>query len=238
MDKILIIILLMLTSCAFTEQQSEKEMVQLPLLHIQPAIYDLGEVKEGEEAVATFLVRNNSAEVMNLVDIQASCGCTVAKPDSYSIPPYGFTQLKVAVDSTAKQDHIKKTISIVDAAGHQGSAMLVFSVIANPHAMRQRKVKGIFDGKCAACHFTPVLQKRKGEDIYNAACLMCHGEQGQGAYAPRLQGYGSLAALKHVITNGVGKPQMPAFSDQLGGPLQAVQIEALADWLMSLPKHK
>ncbi|MDX8384444.1 MAG: DUF1573 domain-containing protein [Ghiorsea sp.] len=237
MVKSLIVIaaLFIFASCSAV---SKPDPQVLPLLHIQPAVYELGDIKEGEEATATFLIRNNSPEMVTIVDIQASCGCTAAQPDSYMIPAYGFTQLKVAVDTTAKQDHIKKTIHITDSLGNQSMGSLTFSVIDNSHFVATGKPKGIFEGQCASCHYTPVLTKKSGKAIYEAACVMCHGQDGVGAYAPRLQGYSSLAMLKHVITNGVGKAQMPAFSRKQGGPLQDVQIDVLAKWLMSLPKNK
>jgi len=212
-----------------------KEVTTLPLLHIQPEIYTLGDIKEGESAIATFLIRNNHKQVIELVDIQASCGCTAAAPDSYTILPGSFTQLKVRVDTTAKQHDIKKSITVVDSLGNQSSAILKFNVVENPHRSEIGKIQGIFDGKCASCHFEPLLNEKVGKKIYETGCAMCHGLDGQGAYAPDLRGYASLAALKDVISNGVGKPQMPAFSASKGGPLTHDQIHALSTWLMALP---
>jgi mono/diheme cytochrome c family protein len=38
-----------------------------------------------------------------------------------------------------------------------------------------------------------------------------------------------------IIGQGVGRPQMPGFAVEHGGPLQQKQIHDLAVWLMSLP---
>jgi cytochrome c553 len=208
----------------------------LPLLHIQPEVYRLGDIKEGETAVATFLVRNNHSQPIELVDIQASCGCTAVEPDSFVIMPHDFTQLQVTVDTIAKQSNIKKTISVKDSLGNEATALLTFNVVENPHLSLNRKIKGIFDGKCATCHFEPLVRQQPAAKLYAVGCAMCHGVDAEGGYAPKLRGYASLSALRTVISNGVGKPQMPGFAQKNGGPLTFEQITELSKWLVSLPE--
>ncbi len=215
---------------------SSANEVVLPVLHIQPETYDLGDILEGEAAIATFLVRNNSQQNIELVDIQTSCGCTAAEPDSYIIAPNGFTQLKVAVDTTAKQQDIKKVVHVTDSSGHKATATLRFNVVENPHfTMKQRGVKSIFDGQCASCHFKPLVGVKEPHKLYEIGCAMCHGEEAEGAYAPKLRGH-KLAYLKQIIAHGMGNRQMPGFARADGGPLTDAQIESLAAWLQSLPE--
>ncbi|MDX8382304.1 MAG: DUF1573 domain-containing protein [Ghiorsea sp.] len=219
-------------------EQNQTPEVALPALHIQPATFDLGDIKEGEAAIATFFIRNNSNEAIELVDIQASCGCTAAEPDDYIIPAGSFTQLKVAVDTVAKQNDIKKAVYITDSLGNKAIANLTFNVIDNPHfTMKKGGVKGIFDGQCASCHFEPLVGVNEPSKLYEVGCAMCHGEKGEGAYAPSLRGSSSLAVLNHTISQGVGKRQMPGFAKINGGPLTPQQIHALALWLKALPSQ-
>ncbi len=232
-----IILCLFLLSCT---QEQAKQTVQtpeaiqsLPALHIQPATYVLGDIKEGEAAIATFIIRNNNPEAIELVDIQASCGCTVAEPDSYIIGAGGFTQLKVAVDTTAKQDGIKKSVFITDSLGNKATATLTFNVVSNPH-LKMGSVKGIFDGQCASCHFEPLKAAIEPSKLYEVGCAMCHGEGAVGAYAPDLRHH-DTQTLKTIIAQGVGKPQMPGFAVKHGGPLSEQQIHDLANWIASLP---
>jgi cytochrome c553 len=217
-------------------KSNEQNKDVLPALHIQPAVYDLGDIKEGEAAIATFFIRNNSKQSIELVDIQASCGCTAAEPDSFIIAPNSFTQLKVAVDTTAKQDDIKKAIYITDSLGHKATAMLTFNVIDNPHfSMKKGGVKSIFDGKCASCHYQPLVGVNAPNKLYEVGCAMCHGENAEGAYAPSLRGH-SFTALQQTIAHGVGTRQMPGFAESKGGPLTDTPIKNLATWLTSLPQ--
>ncbi len=204
----------------------------LPLLHLQPGVLDMGSVKEGEEAKGTLFIRNNSDSMITIVDVQTSCGCTVAEPKSRVLAPGAFTELEVIIDSTIKQGEVKKEVVVTDSAGHVEKAVLKLTVTENPHLVR--KGRGLFDGKCAACHFDPVQGKTTGRAIYGAACLMCHGEGASGAYAPALTGHDDATALQQLISHGTGSPQMPGFAIDEGGPLTQKQIFTLSKWLLSL----
>ncbi len=204
----------------------------LPLLHLQPEQLDMGSVLEGEEARATLFIRNNSSAMITITDVQTSCGCTVAEPKSKILMPGAFTELEVRIDTTAKQGEVKKWIRVTDSAGHEAKAFLDLEIRPNMHV--SGKGKGIFDGKCATCHFDPVIGKTGGSDIYKAACAMCHGENGSGAYAPALGGYDDEAVLQQLISHGTGTPQMPGFAKEQGGPLTQKQVSTLSRWLLSL----
>ncbi len=204
----------------------------LPLLHLQPEVLDMGTVKEGEEAKGTLFIRNNSDAFITIVDVQTSCGCTAAEPKEKTLAPGAFTELEVRTDSTVKMGNVVKEITITDSAGHVAKSRVKLKVTGNPHLVREGR--GLFDGKCAACHFDPVQGKVTGKAIYDAACLMCHGDKGEGAYAPALKGYEDETALQYLVSHGTGSPQMPGFGMKEGGPLTEEQIRALSGWLLSL----
>lgn len=204
----------------------------LPLLHLQPATLDMGTVKEGEEAHATLFIRNNSKQTITITDVQTSCGCTAATPADRIIPPNGFTQLNVTTDTTVKAGEVKKWVQVTDSAGRTARSILTLTVTENPHL--DRTGRGLFDGKCAACHYDPVQGKKNGKAIYDAACVMCHGEKGKGAYAPALTGIKDATALQQFISHGTGTPQMPGFAKAEGGPLTKEQVHILSKWLLSL----
>ncbi|HKJ63226.1 MAG TPA: DUF1573 domain-containing protein [Hyphomicrobiales bacterium] len=233
---LLMLLVPMFVGCAEPEsgQVSESEAVpaSLPLLHLQPSTLDMGTVKEGEEAKATLFIRNNSNDTITIVDVQTSCGCTVAEPASKIIAPGGFTTLEVRTDTTIKQGDVKKWVQVTDSTGRTARSILTMKVTENPHLMRDGK--GLFSGKCAACHYDPVQGKKSGREIYAAACSMCHGENGKGAYAPKLTAIDDASTLKQLISNGTGTPQMPGFARAQGGPLSKTQVDTLSRWLLSL----
>jgi len=205
---------------------------ELPLLHLQPETLDMGTVKEGEEAKGTLFIRNNSDAFITIVDVQTSCGCTAAEPKEKILAPGAFTELVVTTDTTIKQGDVVKEVTVIDSAGHVAKSKVKMKVVENPHL--DRTGRGLFNGKCAACHFDPVQGKVTGREIYDAACVMCHGENGKGAYAPAVSGYEDETALHALIANGTGSSSMPGFAKEHGGPLTKEQVHVLSEWLLSL----
>jgi len=201
-----------------------------PLLVIDPAQLDLGEYDGASPIHAALLIRNVGDQPMMIGKLSSSCGCTELRADAMALPAGGFTRLHVTIDPFAKQGEITKKVTVTDAFGAQSSAMIHFTVRANPHAMASSR--SLFDGSCAKCHFTPAQGLHQGKALYAAVCAMCHGSNGNGAYAPKLRGL-NRATLLTIISYGAGKPAMPAFAQQHGGPLTKGQINALVDWLVS-----
>jgi cytochrome c551 len=71
----------------------------------------------------------------------------------------------------------------------------------------------------------------RGEMFYKASCVVCHGEQGVGALAPRLAGNPILSndkAFKEVIRQG--RHMMPPLLDTLTGQ----QLADIHAWLQTL----
>jgi len=201
-------------------------------LIFDPVELNVGEIVEGEKLNATLLIRNNGSETNQIVDVESSCGCTTVEPDLRVLPAGAFTTLHVEIDTFGKLGEVKKTIVLTDQYGHQSTALLHLHVKSNPHVMREGR--SIFDGKCGSCHFAPAAGKTTGQAIYAAVCVMCHGKEGQGGYAPKLAGHDNLQVLKGLISLGTGGVEMPGFSRSRGGPLNSMQINALARWIISL----
>lgn len=200
-------------------------------LVFEPKELDVGAVQEGEMAKVQLRIRNTGQTLEQIAELRASCGCTTVEVDDRVLLPGGFTRVSVIIDVFAKQNAISKWIELVDGHGRTSRVLLRLSVL--PRAMHGRNGRSLFDGQCRACHFDPAEGKTDGEAIYKAVCAMCHGPDAHGGYAPALAGQ-DPGALMEIIANGVGKPQMPAFSRDRGGPLDEEQIRALADWLAAL----
>ncbi|MDQ6975333.1 MAG: DUF1573 domain-containing protein [Mariprofundaceae bacterium] len=202
-------------------------------LVLDPVMQDLGDVKEGKHVFATLLIRNNTQEVAQIIDVIASCGCTEATPDQTILAAGEFTVLNIDIDTTGKTGRVKKNVVVTDQAGRQSTAWMTLTVLAaDPHT--QLPDHGIFDGACARCHVMPAQGKVLGKEIFAAVCAMCHGAKAQGAYAPKLTGFDDVDTLKTIVSEGLDPRHMPGFAKKNGGPLTPKQIHALVKWLMSL----
>jgi len=203
-------------------------------LVFEPDHVDIGAVPEGDHAVTFMRVRNTGDQMENIVSVTTSCGCTVARPEQNLLMPNGFTRVKVTVDTFAKQDNVRKWVELTDGEGRRSRGWLSMQVKANPHMVVGKR--SIFDGKCGSCHFAPAAGKSSGPAIYAAVCVMCHGTNGQGAYAPKLAGLTDARSLAVLIGAGTGSQHMPGFAHRHGGPLSRRQIAALSQWLSGLDK--
>jgi len=244
MQLISICLLLLLAACAPAGE------VNSPAHQLQPSVYEegpkhlqsklvfepdhinMGSVQEGAQAVVFLRVRNSGGQLENIVMVTTSCGCSVAEPEQNLLMPGGFTRVKVTVDTFAKKDDVRKWVELTDGHGGRSRAWLSLDVKMNPHLAAT--TRSIFDGQCGSCHFAPAAEARSGPAIYRAVCAMCHGESGQGSYAPKLAGHKDSGLLAGVISAGTGNRHMPGFAHDQGGPLSPDQIDVLSRWLSTL----
>jgi len=203
-------------------------------LVLDPVMQDLGTVKEGSHVFATVLIRNNTQQTAQIIDIEASCGCTQATPDQRILAAGEFTVLNIDVDTTGKIGRVKKNVVVTDQAGRQSTAWMTLTVIAADDPHRSVPNHSIFEGKCARCHVLPAQGKTSGKAIFSAVCAMCHGANAEGAYAPKLTGFDDIDTLTMMVADGVDPRHMPGFAQKNGGPLTPKQMHALIKWLMSL----
>ncbi|MDQ6953936.1 MAG: DUF1573 domain-containing protein [Mariprofundaceae bacterium] len=201
-------------------------------LVFDPVELDMGNIMEGEEAVATLLIRNNGGDFSQIVTLESSCGCTTLEPETRMLAAGAFTLLHVKVDTFGKLGEIRKSITMTDQHGVKSTAWLRMHVQENPHGMDDQR--SIFDGKCAACHVAPAKGKVTGLEIYTAVCVMCHGEAAKGGYAPSLHHFDDVDVLSALIANGTGTHRMPGFAQKKGGPLGDKQVDTLSKWIISL----
>ena len=242
MTRVIGLLLLMLTGgCVATAvlapapapvSASGKRISPVSALVFEPAELDMGSVREGTSAKAVLRLRNSGQQMLEIADVQASCGCTTAVPQERVLMPGDFTLLNVTIDTFAKQENVKKWVQVTDSFGRVSRATLHLRVIPNPHMALSGR--SIFDKPCASCHADPARGKQTGAAIYAAVCAMCHGGKGQGAYAPKLAGHRDAGVLRTLVANGTGGQYMPGFARHNGGPLDAQQISALSAWLVSL----
>ena len=79
----------------------ENQTENLPKIEISPESFDFGEVKYGQLAEYTFLVKNSGKKTLEIKKVATSCACTTAEIAKEEINPGEETNLQVVYDTGA-----------------------------------------------------------------------------------------------------------------------------------------
>lgn len=77
-----------------------------------PYAWDFGRVKEGEVLKHSFVLKNESPKVLNIKDVNTSCGCTVSKIDKKSVLPTETTLIEVQFNSKGYSGAVQQYIYV------------------------------------------------------------------------------------------------------------------------------
>jgi len=66
---------------------------------IDPYTWDFGRVKENKVVEHKFILKNESARVLNIKEVNSSCGCTVSQADKKKLLPGESAVIKVRFNS-------------------------------------------------------------------------------------------------------------------------------------------
>lgn len=72
-----------------------------PQINITPEFFDFGEIQYGDEVTHTFKIKNSGDEVLEIIKVATSCGCTSAEVSRKKINPGEYTDLLVTYDTGA-----------------------------------------------------------------------------------------------------------------------------------------
>ena len=79
----------------------QKDQSEKPILQVEPKLVNLGDLLVGDRnAKAEFAVTNNFATAIDILQIQTSCGCTIASTEKSRLEPGESTRMVAAVNLT------------------------------------------------------------------------------------------------------------------------------------------
>ena len=198
---------------------------------------------EQGEAKFTFNVTNKSSEPVEILQIQPSCGCTVAEMPStpWLIAPGTEGAFTAVVDFRGKHGKFTKTINVHSNGGTQRLTVVV-DIEETEEGRRARNQllasadrQGVFRGDCASCHVVPTVGKMGGE-LFQAACAICHAASPRASMVPDLaiaREPRDAAYWEKWISEGKERTLMPGFGAKRGGPLTDEQIASLVEYAMA-----
>ncbi|TNE74619.1 DUF1573 domain-containing protein [bacterium] len=234
---------------------TDQSNVGSPSIEFNKTYIDLGNVIQHDVAHISFAFKNSGSSVLEITDVEPSCGCTVVETIKGKYQKNETDTLKITFDAEDKFGIIRKEIVVKSNDPDKPEMLLVLeaNVVEHPDkavmaAMREKMGanSSIFEGTCRSCHVDRGVGKF-GKELYTASCQMCHGPAGvnDGKHHPgtvftaQWLASSSVKSLHQVIAEGTPniqkKGMMPGFQTEFGGPLTKKQVESLVAYLKSIP---
>lgn len=79
---------------------------------LDSAVYNFGEIKEGDKAEHTFMLVNTGNKNFVISRAEGSCGCTVPEYPKEPVAPGDTASIKVTFNSAGKHDEQNKTVTV------------------------------------------------------------------------------------------------------------------------------
>jgi hypothetical protein len=104
--QLLVFFLFGFTSIAFAQFKQEPKAI------VKPMTYDFGDIIQDSVVTTYFVITNEGGELLKIIKVWASCGCTAAMPEKNELKPGESTKIKVTFDSKGKSGKQNKAINI------------------------------------------------------------------------------------------------------------------------------
>ena len=186
-----------------------------PLLNVEQVIEEKS-VLTGKEIKGKLVLKNKGDELLKILGVSSTCGCTTLKLKERRIKPGNVVDLDFLVDTRGKLGMVEKTITI-HSNDPETPWKEVVTFHALPSGMEGADTQAIFTPACSSCHIDNGINK-KHEELYQAVCAMCH---------PTAKFNSRGVVLSDMIAKGQKLIAMPAFK----GHLSKDQINSLVEYI-------
>jgi uncharacterized cupredoxin-like copper-binding protein len=102
-----------------------------PKLVLQQNEHDFGNITQGEEVSHNFILTNSGGDLLKIISVHPSCGCTAALPEKNELQPGESTNLNVKFNSTGRFGKQKKVVRIEtnDPNNHEAVVTITGTVV-------------------------------------------------------------------------------------------------------------
>ncbi|MBK5286337.1 MAG: DUF1573 domain-containing protein [Bacteroidia bacterium] len=90
-----------------------KSDMKLPAFSFKTETHEFGTITEGEKVSYSFQFTNSGKADLVITNASGSCGCTVPEYSKEPVPPGKTGMINVIFDSSGKEGHQNKTVTIV-----------------------------------------------------------------------------------------------------------------------------
>ncbi|WP_224981872.1 DUF1573 domain-containing protein [Geomonas agri] len=109
--RLVYLLFLLVTLCSATIVQAAPELA------VERGSFNFGSVAQGKKVQHTFTIKNNGDAPLQIKKLDASCGCTAAKPSTSVVPPGKSAEIEVTFDSGSFSGKVTKTVTLTSNAG-------------------------------------------------------------------------------------------------------------------------
>ena len=81
--------------------------------------FDFGSIEQGKKVTHSFEIRNSGDALLQIREVDASCGCTEATASAALVPPGSSARVKVVFDSSDFSGKVQESINVVTNAANQ-----------------------------------------------------------------------------------------------------------------------
>lgn len=96
-----------------TASDENKSDAELPVITFKTETHDFGTIMEEEKVSYSFQFTNTGNADLLITNASGSCGCTVPEYSKEPVPPGKSGTVNVIFDSSGKEGHQDKTVTIV-----------------------------------------------------------------------------------------------------------------------------
>ena len=154
MKKLLFAILALSSTSLFAQKKAD----DIAKLDVQT--YDLGNVKQGVPATATFVVTNIGSDPLLIEQASPTCGCTISDYTKSEIAP-GKTGYIKATYNAANLGHIDKTLTVKFAGADDIKSIKLTGEVLEPTAYDKEMADKGAKVKTDAAASTSVKKEKK-----------------------------------------------------------------------------
>ncbi len=201
----------------------------------------------------TFSFTNITTNIVTILNVHPSCGCTTAElpPVPWQLAPGTNGEVRLSVNLAGKQGMLNKSVNFATDKGKRDLWMRINLTPAPKIEMSaEQKAAGIaaakidrqavFKGDCATCHIGK-SEGKYAQQLYDIVCGVCHAAEHRAQMVPDLTKLTiptNEEFWRTWITYGKPGSLMPAFAQSQGGPLTDIQIASLATYLNAVHPAK
>lgn len=128
--KRMLVLLSMLSACAFTQAQTSA--TASASLVVTQTEHNFGSIAQGKPVYHTFTIVNRSSKAIKLDGVSASCGCTTPEWSKAPIAPGGSTAIKVGFNA-ADSGPFERYVTI-QYGGNQTAQLKIKGTVWTPPA--------------------------------------------------------------------------------------------------------